>query len=54
LQLANATTSSGRAVAAIYPQTSLNLPVSGNYTMSVGGGNINVVASEIYSAIPAT
>lgn len=54
LQKSGAATSSGPAVAAIYPLTSLNLPVSGNYSLSVGGGNINVIVSEIYLAIPAT
>lgn len=53
LQAAGAGTSSGPAVAAIYPGTSLNLPVAGDYTINVGGGNINVIASEIYSAIAA-
>ena len=52
LQKSGATTSSGPAVAAIYPLTSLNLPVAGDYTINVGGANINVIGSEIYSAIP--
>ena len=54
LQKAGAATASGPAVAAIYPFTSLNLPIAGNYTINVGGANINVIASEIYSAIPQT
>ena len=53
LQKAGATGPGAPAVGAIYPLTSVNLPVSGNYCLNVGGANINVIASEIYSAIPA-
>lgn len=54
LQKSGAATSSGVAVAAIYPQTSLNLPVSGNYALSLGGSNINAIVSELYQSIAAT
>ena len=54
LQKAGAAGPSDPSIAAIYPQTSLNYPCSGDYSLNVGGGNINVIASEIYSAIPAT
>jgi hypothetical protein len=53
LQAAGAATATGPAVAAVYPLTSLNLPVSGDYSMDVGGGTINVIVSEIYLAILA-
>lgn len=53
LQRQGAGTASGPAIAAIYPLTSLNYPVSGNYSLSVGGGLINAIVSEIYNAIPA-
>ena len=45
--------SSGPAIAAVYPQTSWTESLSGNYTISVGGANINVIAHEIYAAIVA-
>lgn len=53
LQKAGSAVANGPAVAAIYPLTSLNYPASGNYSLSVGGGNINAIASEIYLAFPA-
>lgn len=53
LQKKGAATATGVAVAAIYPLTSLNLPVSGDYSMDVGGATINVIVSEIYLAILA-
>ena len=53
LQKAGAATATGVAVAAIYPLTSLNLPVSGDYSMDVGGATINCIVSEIYLAILA-
>lgn len=54
LQRAGSAVANGPAVCAIFPVTSLNLPVSGDYSLSVGGGNINAIVSEIYNAIPAT
>lgn len=54
LQKFGALTSTGPAVAMIYPTTSLNLPVSGSYTINAGGGAINAVVSEIYQALAAT
>lgn len=51
---ATAATASDPAIAAVYPLTSWNEPISGNYRMATGGGNINVIAHEIYAAIPAT
>jgi hypothetical protein len=53
LQEEGSSIANGPAIAAIYPLTSLNYPVSGNYSLSVGGGNINALVSEIYNAIPA-
>jgi len=51
VQKLGATDSSAPAVAAVYPQTSLRLDVSGDYTIQAGGGNINLVVSEIYAAV---
>lgn len=53
LQKFGSVVSNGPAVAAIYPQTSLNYPVSGDYTLSVGGGMVNAIVSEIYTALAA-
>lgn len=52
LQKANSVVANGPAIAAIYPLTSLNYPVEGDYRLHLGGANINAVVSEIYSAIP--
>jgi hypothetical protein len=38
----------------IYPQTSLNIGASGDFSISVGGGDINATVWEIYNAIAAT
>jgi hypothetical protein len=43
----------GPAIAAVYPLTSWTEAISGDYCMNVGGANINVIAHEIYAAIPA-
>lgn len=43
----------GPGILGLLARTSLQLPVSGNYCIDNGGGVINVVASEIYNAIPA-
>lgn len=53
LQKAGATGPAAPAIAAIYPLTSLNLPISGDYVLNIGGPNVNVIGSEIYSAIAA-
>ncbi len=42
------------AILPVYPGTSSRLDVSGHYAMTVGGGSINAIVSEIYNAIPAT
>lgn len=54
LQKAGAATSSGPAVGVIYPQTSLNYPASGNFSLSVGGGNVNAIVSELYTSLADT
>ena len=54
LQKAGATGPGAPAIAAIYPLTSLTLPLSGNYRLNVGGANVNVIAHEIYSCIAQT
>lgn len=53
LQESGSIVSNGPAVAIIYPQTSLRYAASGDYSLNVGGGNINAVVSELYEAIPA-
>lgn len=53
VQAKGAATSSGPAVGVVYPQTSLNLPITGDYAISVGGGAINAIVSEIYTALAA-
>lgn len=54
LHLASATSASDPAVAAIPPATALNFPVTGDYRLTTGGGNINAIVSEIYQCIPRT
>lgn len=54
VQLKGAATSSGKAIAAVFPQTAVRLDVTGDYAMATGGGNINAIVSEIYNAIPST
>lgn len=54
LQKAGSVVSNGPAVAAIYPLTSLRLDIAGNYSLSVGGGTINAVVSEIYQSLAVT
>jgi hypothetical protein len=54
LQKADTVTGSGPAIAAIFPQTGLNLPIQGDYRIATGSAaTVNVIASEIYAAIPA-
>lgn len=48
------TLASDPAVAAIFPTTSLRYDSAGDFSLSVGGGNINCVVSELYNAIPRT
>lgn len=47
-----ATLSSDPAVAAVFPTTSLRYDAAGDFSLTVGGGNINCVVSELYNAIP--
>jgi hypothetical protein len=54
IQKSGSAVSNGPAIAAVFPLTAIRLDTSGNYTMATGGGNINVIVSEIYNAIPAT
>jgi len=54
LQKAGAATSSGPAIVTIFPLTSIRIDVSGNYSLSIGGGNVNAIVSELYSALAAT
>jgi hypothetical protein len=54
LQESGSVVANGPAIAAIYAKTSLRLDVAGDYSLSVGGGNINAVVSELYQAIPKT
>ena len=54
LQEAGSIVANGPAIAAIQPTFSLNYPASGDYSLSLGGANINAIVSEIYRAIPKT
>lgn len=54
LQESGSVVANGPAIAAIQPLFSLNYPASGDYSLSVGGANINAIVSEIYRAIPKT
>lgn len=54
LQESGSVVSNGPAIAGIFAKTSLRLDVAGDYSLSVGGGNINAVVSELYQAIPKT
>jgi hypothetical protein len=54
IQKAGTVTSNDNAGGAVYPLTSLNLPVNGNFRMATGGANINCIVSEIYQAVPQT
>jgi hypothetical protein len=47
-------TGASPAILAVQPLTDRAIPVSGNYTVNNGGGNLNCIVSEIYAAIPAT
>lgn len=53
LQQAGSAVANGPAVGIIQPLTNIRFDFGGNYTLSVGGGNINAIVSEIYSAIAA-
>jgi len=54
LQKKGAATSSGPAVGAIYPLTPIRFDFGGDYSINIGGGNINAVVSEIYTSIALT
>ncbi len=54
LHESGASSASDPAIAAIFPQTALNYPASGDYALTTGGGNINAIVSEIYQCIPRT
>lgn len=54
IQKSGSAVSNGPAIGAVFPLTAIRLDVTGNYTMATGGGNINVIVSEIYNAIPST
>lgn len=51
LQKAGSAVSNGLAIGTIYPLTPVRFDVSGNYSLSVGGGAINATVCEIYNAI---
>ena len=52
LQKYGSAISNGAAVGACYPVTPIRFDFGGNYTLNIGGGNINAVVNEIYQAIP--
>lgn len=54
VQKSGAVTANGDAIAAVFPLTSWQEPLSGNYSLNVGGGNINCLVHEIYQAITPT
>lgn len=54
LQKSGALTNNGPGIVGILARTSLYLPVSGNYSVSNGGGVNNLTISETYNAIPPT
>lgn len=54
VQKAGSAVGNGPAIAAVFPLTAIRLDVTGNYSMATGGGNLNVIVSEIYNAIPST
>ena len=51
LQGAGATTAAGPSVGVIYALTPVRFDFSGNYSISVGGGTIPAIVSEIYTAV---
>jgi len=53
IQKADSAVANGPAIAAVFPLTSIRLDVGGNYRMTLGGGAIAAIVSEIYAAIPA-
>lgn len=46
-------TGASDAILAVQPLTDRAIPVSGDFTLNNGGGNLNCIVSEIYAAIPA-
>lgn len=52
LQKKGSIVANGPSIAAIFPLTSIRLDASGDYALNTGGGVINALVSEIYSAIP--
>ena len=54
VQESGSAVANGPAVGIVYPLTSLRLDAGGDFSLSVGGGNINAVVSEIYNALPKT
>lgn len=53
LQESGSVVAGGPSVMAVFPVTSLRYAASGDYALSVGGGNINAIVSELYDSIPA-
>lgn len=51
IQAAGSLVNNGPGICAVLARTSIYLPVSGNYSMSNGGGVNNLTISEIYNAI---
>ncbi|MDE2020069.1 MAG: hypothetical protein KGJ13_07025 [Patescibacteria group bacterium] len=52
LQKSGSLVSNGPAVGAIYPGSPIKFEYAGDYTLNLGGSNINAIVSEIYLAIP--
>lgn len=54
LQGYNSAVNNGPGVLAVLARTSLIFGVSGNYSISNGGGATNLIVSEVYNAVPPT
>lgn len=52
VQKSGSVVAGGPSIGVVYPQTSLRLDVGGDYTLHLGGANINAIVSEIYACIP--
>lgn len=53
VQKADTVVANDLAIGAVYPVTAIRFPLSGNYRLNVGGGNINAIVHEVYQALPA-
>lgn len=54
VQHAGSVIAGGPAIISVPPQTAVRLDIAGDYSLNLGGSNINALVSEIYAAIPKT